>query len=125
LRVTAPSAICEHPAAFGVNVARPDNDTRQHDEPRFGTPPTRHVLLTHRICALPHAATVRRLCRTDTNVLPRWHQDDRGPKEAHRGIHVHAPDGAYSTIPVWTNRDHWLDTGVPMRCRVSPGLGTQ
>jgi hypothetical protein len=46
-------------------------------------------------------------------VLPRWHQDDRGPRDAHRGVRVAAPDGAYSRIPVWRGREHWLTWVVP------------
>jgi hypothetical protein len=56
---------------------------------------------------------VRQLCRSDRSVLPRWHQDDRGRADAHRGVHVVAPDGAYSRIPVWRGREHWLTWVVP------------
>jgi len=57
---------------------------------------------------------VRQLCRTDRSVLPRWHQDDRGETNAHRGIHVQAADGAYAPIPVWSGREHWLTVVVPV-----------
>jgi hypothetical protein len=46
-------------------------------------------------------------------VLPRWHQDDRGRGDAHRGVHVVASPGAYSRIPVWRGREHWLTWVVP------------
>jgi hypothetical protein len=46
-------------------------------------------------------------------VLPRWHQDDRGARDAHRGVHVAAPDGAYSRIEAWRSREHWLTWVVP------------
>lgn len=76
--------------------------------------PTRRELLAHRRCDVEHAATVRRLCVKDREVLPRWHQDDRGPANAHRGVHVVAPEGAYASVPVWSGRDHWLAFVVPV-----------
>lgn len=57
---------------------------------------------------------MRQLCRTDRSVLPRWHQDDRGETNAHRGIHVQAAAGAYARIPVWSGREHWLTVVVPV-----------
>ncbi len=75
--------------------------------------PSWRVLRTHRRCAPEHAGQVRQLCRSDRSVLPRWHQDDRGRSDAHRGVHVAAPDGAYSRIPVWRGREHWLTWVVP------------
>lgn len=71
-----------------------------------------------RRCAPESAGVVRQLCRTDRSVLPRWHQDDRGETNAHRGIHVQAPDGAYSRIPVWSGREHWLTFAVPVAIAV-------
>lgn len=62
-----------------------------------GTPfahPTRRELLAHRRCDVNHASVVRRLCVHDRDVLARWHQDDRGPRNAHRGVHVIAPEGS-------------------------------
>jgi hypothetical protein len=46
-------------------------------------------------------------------VLPRWHQDDRGATDAHRGVHVVASPGAYSRIEAWRSREHWLTWVVP------------
>lgn len=46
-------------------------------------------------------------------MLPRWHQDDRGVTDAHRGVHVAAPDGAYARIEAWRSREHWLTWVVP------------
>ncbi len=85
--------------------------------PPSGTPfatPTRRELLAHRRCDLDHAPIVRRLCVHDRDVLPRWHQDDRGPRNRHRGVHVVAPEGAYAQIPVWSGRGHWLSFAVPV-----------
>jgi hypothetical protein len=46
-------------------------------------------------------------------VLPRWHQDDRGRTDAHRGVHVVASHGAYSRVEAWRSREHWLTWVVP------------
>ena len=75
--------------------------------------PSWRVLRTHRRCAPEHAGQVRRLCAADRSVLPRWHQDDRGPVDTHRGVHVSAPDGAYSRIEAWRSRQHWITWVVP------------
>jgi hypothetical protein len=83
--------------------------------PPVGQPiPSGRVLRTHRKCAPEHAGLVRQLCRSDAQVLPRWHQDDRGPRDAHRGIHVLAAPGRYSRIVVWGSRERWLDFVVPI-----------
>jgi hypothetical protein len=71
------------------------------------------MLRTHRWCAPEHAGRVRQLCRSDRSVLPRWHQDDRGAVDAHRGVHVAAPEGAYSRIVAWRSREHWLTWVIP------------
>ena len=71
-------------------------------------------LRVHRECAPEHAGLVRAACMRDPSVLPRWHQDDRGRSNAHRGIHVQAPDGAYSRIATWTSREHWVTFTVPL-----------
>ncbi len=68
---------------------------------------------THRACAPEHAQFVRVACLYDRGVLPRWHQDDRGDRNAHRGVHCRAPDGAYAGIRVWSGRQHWLSFVVP------------
>lgn len=78
------------------------------------------VWLTHRICAPEHAAWVRERCRYDRRVLPHWHQDDRGAQNAHRGHHEPAPEGAYSQIPAWTSRDHWLEVVVETAIALHP-----
>ena len=88
-------------------------------------------VLTHRRCVPGDAAYVELACRARPGVLPRWHQDDRGPRNATRGHHQYAPDGAYSRVAVWVSREHWLSTVVPvalafhaeqLRGRVSLGL---
>ena len=93
--------------------------------PPSGTPftaPTRRDLLAHRRCDGRHASAVRHLCVKDREVLPRWHQDDRGPANAHRGVHVVAPEGAYARVPVWSGRDHWLAFVVPVAIATHRGL---
>lgn len=71
-------------------------------------------LRIHRECAPENAGLVRAACMRDRSVLPRWHQDDRGRANAHRGIHVQAPDGAYARIATWTSREHWVTFTVPL-----------
>lgn len=71
-------------------------------------------LATHRRCQLEHAGIVRQLCRKDRSVLPRWHQDDRGTDNAHRGVHDVAPAGAYAAVAAWNGREHWLTVVVPV-----------
>lgn len=86
-----------------------------------GAPPeVQRVLRTHRKCAPEHASMVRAACLQDPSVLPRWHQDDRGPSNAHRGIRVSAPDGAYAGIAAWRSRDHWLARVVPIALGLHP-----
>ena len=92
-------------------VAQPCPDTNSPNAPR-------RVLMTHRSCALEHAGTVRQLSRRDRSVLPRWHQDDRGEENAHRGVHVAAPAGAYAGIRAWNGREHWLTIVVPVAIAV-------
>lgn len=60
------------------------------------------------------AGTVRRLCESDREVLPRWHQEDRGYRNRRRGHHEHAPPGAYTNIRPWSGRDHWVGAAVPL-----------
>ena len=88
-------------------------------------------VFTHRACAPVDAAYVELACRARPSVLPRWHQDDRGPSNVTRGHHQYAPDGAYARVPVWVSREHWLATVVPVALafhaeklarRVSPEL---
>lgn len=71
------------------------------------------VAQTHRVCAPKHASFVRSACLYDRSVLPRWHQDDRGDRNAHRGVHHRAQEGAYRGVRVWNGRQHWLAFVVP------------
>lgn len=66
------------------------------------------AVLTHRRCAPENAAYVRSRCLYDRDALPRWHQDDRGRGARHRGHHQVADEGAYSHIPAWNGRQHFL-----------------
>lgn len=77
-------------------------------------PATIRRLLTHRRCQPEDAGLVRSRCLQNRDVLPRWHQDDRGRASQHRGIHVIAPEGAYSKIPVWQGRGAWLTYTIPV-----------
>lgn len=70
--------------------------------------PVHDTLRTHRQCAPEHARLVELACRagrTNRDLLPRRHQDDRGGVG---GLRTTAPDGAYAKIPAWLSRDHWL-----------------
>lgn len=78
------------------------------------------VWLTHRVCAEEHQTRVYARCLTDRRVLPRWHQDDRGPRNHHRGFHVEAPAGAYRGVDAWMGRDHWLAVVVPLAIQQRP-----
>jgi len=120
--VTAPSDIRTHRAAFAFKVVpRPRGSVGSvrrlvpdYRPPAGRQVPSGRVLRTHRRCAPEHAGLVRQLCRVDAQVLPRWHQDDRGPSDAHRGIHVLADPGRYSKIVVWGSRQRWVDFAVPI-----------
>lgn len=79
---------------------------------------TRRDLSSHRVCAVEHAGLVRQLCRQDRSVLPRWHQDDRGLENAHRGHHTVADPGAYAGVAAWHGREHWLAVVVPVAAAV-------
>lgn len=68
----------------------------------------------HRVCAGEDVEFVRTACLYDRAVLPRWHQDDRGDRNAHRGVHHAAPAGAYAGIRAWDGRQHWLTFVVPV-----------
>ena len=87
--------------------------------------PTREQVLTwrtQRICEPADAWLVYEVAKVDPSVLPRWHQDDRGRRATHRGFHVTAPDGAYSRIAAWRNRDHWLSFVVATAIGLRGGL---
>lgn len=92
--------------------------TIAHPAPVTPVPPTWRVLTTHRTCAPEHAGVVRQLAAHARQVLPRWHQDDRGVDNAHRGVHVEAPPGAYAGIRAWRGRKHWLTVVVPVAIAV-------
>lgn len=72
------------------------------------------TILTHRECAPEHAGTVRAMCLTNPAVLPRWHQEDRGKRNEHAGVHEIAPAGAYAAVPTWSGRKDWLTFVVPL-----------
>jgi hypothetical protein len=73
-----------------------------------------HVLRTHRVCDAKDQPFVSSACLYDRGVLPRRHQDDRGTRNASRGIHRQAPAGAYCGVRPWDGRQHWLAFIVPI-----------
>jgi hypothetical protein len=79
-------------------------------------------LRTHRICRPEHAQLVRAACMHDRSVLPRWHQDDRGPAHEHAGHHEPAPAAAYSRIPTWGSRERWVAITVPLAIAQHPEI---
>ena len=78
-----------------------------------GESPCPEQLRGCRVAAAGTAGIIRQLCERDREVLPRWHQEDRGWRDRDRGHHEHAPAGAYAGIRPWNGRDHWLSTVVP------------
>jgi len=78
---------------------------------------------SHRACAPEHASYVRTACLYDRSVLPRWHQADRGDRNAHRGVHYVAPAGAYRQVRVWNGRQHWLTFVVPVAIALARTTG--
>jgi hypothetical protein len=94
--VTSPALVAAEPGLLGRYAARA------------------RIVRTHRVCAGEDAEFVRTACLYDRAVLPRWHQDDRGDRNAHRGIHSAAPAGGYAGIRVWHGRQHWLTFVVPV-----------
>jgi len=94
--VTSPALVAAEPGRLGRYAARA------------------RVVRTHRVCAGEDAGFVRTACLYDRAVLPRWHQDDRGDRNAHRGVHYAAPAGGYAGIRVWHGRQHWLTFVVPV-----------
>jgi len=94
--VTSPALVAAEPGRLGGYAARA------------------RIVRTHRVCAVEDAGFVRTACLYDRAVLPRWHQDDRGERNAHRGVHQAAPAGAYAGIRAWDGRQHWLTFVVPV-----------
>jgi len=94
--VTSPALVSADPGRLGRYAARA------------------RIVRTHRVCAGEDAEFVRTACLYDRAVLPRWHQDDRGDRNAHRGIHYAAPAGGYAGIRAWHGRQHWLTFVVPV-----------
>lgn len=72
---------------------------------------------------LPDDAPLLRLAaHSDPSLLPRWHQDDRGPRQRTRGHHEDAPPGAYTGLRAWNGREHWLAYVVPTALAVGAEL---
>jgi len=79
-------------------------------------------LRTQRVCAAEDAPLVRSTCIYDPTVLPRWQQDDRGRRNASRGVHYMAPAGAYNKIRPWSGRQHWLTFVIPTAIAANRGV---
>ncbi len=66
-------------------------------------------LLRHRACGAEDRQLVLSTCIYDRQVLPRYHQDDRGRgAQARYGHHELAPPGSYSRIHAWQGRQQWI-----------------
>lgn len=102
--------------ALAVAAARPPRHAlRPLLSTAVSAPPQVQVAVRmHRECAPEHASLVRSACMQDRSVLPRWHQDDRGRANEHRGVHVVAPAGSYARVPAWLSREHWVTYVVPL-----------
>lgn len=70
-------------------------------------------LYGRRECTPETASLTRRLAVFDRGVLPRWHFEDTGWANRHRGFHHLAPAGAYAGVRVWSGREDWLAYTVP------------
>lgn len=90
----------------------------------------RHPLHRHRAASPETAPYILEHALDRPDLLPRYLPEGRGKAYRHVGVHVDAPAGAYSRIPVWGSREHWLAFTVPVaialhrdvlaRHRVSP-----
>ena len=74
--------------------------------------PLRHPLHSHRAATPQTAAYVLAHAMDRPDLLPRRLPEGRGKAFAHVGVRVDAPAGAYSRIPVWRSRDHWVTVTV-------------
>lgn len=101
--VRAPPAGVPGPAVFGA--VRPAVTPRQKAAHLVALERRLH---THRVCDLQDAPYVFRMCTIDRSILPRYHQDDRGRGNAHRGFHRQAAEGAYCGTRVWPGPQAWL-----------------
>jgi len=128
--VTAPSDIRTHQTAFAPKVVPAPRQSvgRVHRlvpdvrPPAGAAVPSTRALRLARVCAPEHAGLVRQLCVSDPSVLPRRHPGARGAGNEHVGWRDTASDGAYSRIPVWRSRDHWLDYVVPVAIAMHPDV---
>lgn len=96
-----------------LTVLLPAQKSNQHDACRSDAPAPVELHGCRAVTA-GTAGLVRQLCERDREVLPRWHQEDRGWRDRHRGHHEAAPPGAYAGIRPWSGRDHWLSAAVPL-----------
>src|SRR5699024_2404434 len=66
------------------------------------------------------ALHLQTLCHSEPELLPRWHQDDRGWQNRSRGYHELAAPGAYAGILAWHGRADWLDIVVETVIQACP-----
>src|SRR5699024_11095898 len=66
------------------------------------------------------ALRLQALCHTEPELLPRYHQDDRGWQNRTRGHHELAAPGAYTSILVWHGRTDWLELVVEVVIAACP-----
>lgn len=101
-----------------TSLTRANPATRRASRPRARCRPTVTVeairgLRGLRACTADQAGLVRSTAEYDRSVLPRYHQDDRGWNNRHRGVHYFAAPGKYAQIRAWDGRQHWLAFTVP------------
>jgi hypothetical protein len=71
-------------------------------------------LYGQRECTAETAHLVRSTGIYDRRVLPRWHAEDTGWSNRHRGVHHRAPAGAYAHVRPWSGRARWLQEVLPL-----------
>jgi len=70
-------------------------------------------LRRHRSCAPEDRPGVEVACLRARQVLPRYHQEDRGAGRRDLGHHEPTKPGAYRGVVSWTSRSHWYTWVVP------------
>lgn len=81
-----------------------------------------HAVLTSRRCPIEHAVWVERTCLRSPAVLPRWHQEDRGRRNEHRGHHDVAGAHEYAGVTAWRSREHFLTVVLPVAIATHPDV---
>ncbi len=79
-----------------------------------------HPLHRDRIATPATAEYLLRHAMTRPDLFPRHLPEGRGKAHQHVGVRVEAPPGAYSSIPVWRDRQHWVTITVAIATAMHP-----